>query len=74
MVDAVYMVDACFLVKAEALAFVPESRWKVQQGAFMDKQVKVLKVQGNKVKVVIESIGYSLVALIDKSNLTVVGK
>ena len=61
-------------VKAEAMAFVPESKWKVQQGAFMDKQVKVLKVQGNKVKVVIESIGYSLVALIDKSNLTVIGK
>lgn len=61
-------------VKAEALGFAPETKLKVVRGAFMDKEVKVLKVQGNKVKVILESIGYSLVALIDKSNLTVSGK
>lgn len=61
-------------VKAEAIPMVPESKWRVERGALMDKQVKVLRVQGNKVRVIIESIGYSLIALVDRSNLTVAGK
>jgi hypothetical protein len=35
----------------------------------MDKEATVLKVRGNKVQVVIESIGYSLVAFVDKTNI-----
>jgi transcription antitermination factor NusG len=56
-------------VLAEPLDLRPESRVLVRQGIFMDKEATVIKVQGNKVRVVIESIGYSLVALVDKKNL-----
>lgn len=59
-------------VVAEALPIGPDSRLKIQRGIFMDKEVKVLKVQRNKVQVIIESIGYSLVAFIDKSNLAAI--
>ena len=59
-------------VKAEALAIGPDTRLKVKRGLLMDREVKVLKVLGNKVRVVIESIGYSLVASVDRSNLAVI--
>src|SRR4249919_3531093 len=56
-------------VMAEPLNLQPDSKVLVRQGIFMDKEATVIKVQGNKVRVVIESIGYSLVALVDKKNL-----
>jgi transcription antitermination factor NusG len=43
----------------------------IRQGAFMDKEATVVKVVHNKVQVIIESIGFSLVAVIDKSNVAV---
>lgn len=46
----------------------------IRRGVFMDKQATVVKVVHNKVQVIIESIGFSLVALIDKSNLAVIEK
>jgi len=46
----------------------------IRQGAFMDKEAVVRKIINNKAQVIIESIGYSLVAVIDKSNLTMIGK
>ena len=61
-------------VKAEALAIGPDSRLKVKRGILMDKEVKVVKVMGNKVRVIIESIGYSLVASVDRSNLVAIEK
>jgi len=42
---------------------------RIDKGIFMNKEAKVMKVVNRKVQVVIESIGYSLVALIDRSNL-----
>jgi transcription antitermination factor NusG len=56
-------------VLAEPLDLRTDSRVLVRQGIFMDKEATVIKVQGNNVRVVIESIGYSLVALVDKKNL-----
>ena len=50
----------------------PQTKVRIQQGLFMDKEATILKVHKNKVQVVIESIGYSLVALIDKSNVEAV--
>jgi len=47
-----------------------DSRVTIRQGLFMDHEAKVIKVEGNRVKVVIESIGYSLIASIDKKNLS----
>lgn len=46
----------------------------IRQGAFMDQEATVLKVINNKVRVTIESIGYSLVATIDISNALAAGK
>lgn len=43
----------------------------ITKGAFMDKEAKVMKIMNNKVQVVIESIGYSLVALVNKTNLAI---
>ena len=43
----------------------------IRQGVFMDREAKVLRVFNNKVQVVIESIGYSLVATVSRFNLAV---
>ncbi len=53
------------------LSLEMDSKVTIRRGAFMDKQATVLKVLKNKVQVVIESIGFSLVAVIDRSNIAV---
>lgn len=55
-------------VRAVPIDLKVDTRITIAKGAFMDKEAKVLKIMNNKVQVVIESIGYSLVAVIDKSN------
>ncbi|HWB94626.1 MAG TPA: UpxY family transcription antiterminator [Puia sp.] len=50
------------------------SQVTVRNGPFMDKQAKVVKVLNKKVKVLIESIGYYLVATVDRSNLDLAGQ
>ena len=57
-------------VVAEPLQLKEDSRVTINQGLFMDHEAKVLKIEGNRVKVVIESIGYSLIASVDKKNLS----
>ena len=44
----------------------------IRKGALMDKQAKVVEVINNQVRVVIESIGFELTALVEKSNVRVV--
>lgn len=61
-------------VIAEPLQLRTEEKVKIRQGIFMDKEATVLKVHGNKVKLIIHSIGYSLVAYIDRSNLAMIEK
>jgi transcription antitermination factor NusG len=51
-----------------------DARITIRRGALMDKEATVVKVMNNKVQVIIESIGFSLVALIDRSNLSVIEK
>jgi transcription antitermination factor NusG len=46
----------------------------IRQGAFMNKEGRVVNVVNKKVRVLIESIGYALVAVVAKSNVEVVGK
>jgi transcription antitermination factor NusG len=58
-------------VQAVPLDLKTDSRVTIQRGVLMDKNARILKVFNNKVQVVIESIGYTLVALVDKSNLAV---
>jgi len=61
-------------VVAEPISLRPDSKVKIRQGIFMDKDATVIKLRGNKVQVIIESIGYSLVAFIDKSNVAMIEK
>jgi transcription antitermination factor NusG len=59
-------------VKAEPLSIKPDMKVTIQQGLFMDKEATVVKVLNSKVQVIIESIGYSLIAFIDKSNVAII--
>ena len=61
-------------VTAEPLQLKEDSRVTIKQGLFMDHEAKVLKIEGNRVKVVIESIGYSLIASVDKKNLSTLNR
>jgi transcription antitermination factor NusG len=58
-------------VVAVPLSLQTDSKVTIRRGAFMDKKATVIKVLRNKVQVVIESIGFSLVAVIDRSNVVV---
>ena len=57
-------------VLAEPMQLKEDGKVTIRQGLFMDHEAKILKIEGNRVKVVIESIGYTLVASIDKKNLS----
>jgi transcription antitermination factor NusG len=46
------------------------SRITIQRGAFMNKRAKVIRLLNNKVQVIIESIGFTLLAIVDKSNVS----
>ena len=61
-------------VRAEPLDLEMNDKIKIQRGLLMNKEARVVKVLNNKVKVIIESIGYSLIAVIDRSNVISVGK
>jgi transcription antitermination factor NusG len=56
-------------VQAVPFEIHTDARVMIQRGVFMDKEAKVVRVMNNKVQVIIESIGYSLLAVIDKSNI-----
>lgn len=58
-------------VKAIPMELRADSRVTIRQGAFMDQEATVVKMINNKVQVIIKSIGYSLVATIDKSNVVI---
>jgi hypothetical protein len=57
-------------VAAEPLQLRKNSRMVINQGLFMDQEVQVIKIEGNRVKVVIESMGYSLIASVERKNLS----
>jgi transcription antitermination factor NusG len=57
-------------VQATPIEFLPEARVVIRGGVMMDKEATIQRVLNNKVEVLIESLGYRLVAYIDKSNLT----
>jgi transcription antitermination factor NusG len=61
-------------VWTEPIDLQEDAKVVIRRGAFMDKEARVVKVTNNKVRVLIESIGYSLVAIVARSNVEVVGK
>lgn len=61
-------------VKAEPIDLRKDTRITINKGVFMDKEAKVVKLLNNKVCVVIESLGYSLVAVVSKSDVSLTAK
>ncbi|GAC1448852.1 MAG: hypothetical protein NVSMB7_10670 [Chitinophagaceae bacterium] len=64
-------------VSAEPLAIKPNDVVMITSGALMDKKGKVIRKLGNRVELEIESLGYKLVAYVDKdrvSKVPVTGK
>ena len=57
-------------VMTEPIQLKEDGSVTIRQGFFMDHEAKILKIEGNRVKVEILSIGYSLVAMVDKKNLS----
>jgi transcription antitermination factor NusG len=60
-------------VRVEPLQLQTDAKVTILQGALMDKEATVIKVLNNKVLVNIESLGHSLVAMVEKSNLAMAG-
>ena len=57
-------------VHVEPLELKKDTKITIRKGAFMDKEAKVVQVlSNNKVQVVIESLGYALVAVVERSNV-----
>ena len=61
-------------VVAEPLHLEKDGRVTITRGLFMDHQAKVITVEGNRVKVVIESLGYTLIASVEKRNLSTINR
>lgn len=59
-------------VVAEPLDVAPSQEIVVTGGAMMDTKGKVLNVKGKKVEVLLDFIGYKLVAYIDKQHVRVI--
>jgi transcription antitermination factor NusG len=56
-------------VQIHALDVQPQAKVLIRSGVFMDKEAVVQRVLHRTVEVVIESLGYKLVAMVSKSNL-----
>src|SRR3954470_2713645 len=56
-------------VEVVKMDFEPENRVRVIAGPMMDQEGKILEVKNKTVKLCIDSLGYMLIAYIDKSKL-----
>lgn len=61
-------------VSLEKIELQPSQKVKIKRGVFMELEGQVIKVLNNKAIVVINSLGYQIVAQIKKSNLEAVKK
>lgn len=61
-------------VQVEPLDLKEDAEVSIRAGAFMDRRGRVMKVLNNRVQVLIESIGFRLVAVVEKSNIAVIEK
>jgi transcription antitermination factor NusG len=57
-------------VQVEQLELKPNSKVQINSGVFMDKEATVLNVTKKKIRVIIESIGFALIANIDRSKIS----
>lgn len=58
-------------VEAVSSEFYKDQIVRVNEGIFVDEQGKVIDTQNNRVRIVIKSLGYDLIADFDKSKLSV---
>ena len=56
-------------VRAEPIELKADQKVKIYSGVLMDREARVVRVKGSYVEVIIESLGYRLVANIEKSNI-----
>jgi transcription antitermination factor NusG len=56
-------------VRVEPLELKKDAKITIRKGALMDKEATVVQILNNKVQVVIESLGYVLVAVVDRTNV-----
>jgi transcription antitermination factor NusG len=61
-------------VRVEPIDLRPNEKVRIQSGILMDEEARILRIHGKRVQIVIESLSYSLVAVVDRSNLRLVGK
>ncbi len=59
-------------VEAQSINVDKNSRVKIESGVFMNLEGKVIKVKNKEVEILIESIGYRLVALLPKSKVSII--
>ena len=57
-------------VEVHSLKVEPNQRVKIASGPLMDQEGKVLDVRNKKVKIAIDSLGYVLIAYVERSKLT----
>ena len=57
-------------VSAESLSIKPNDKVIIRSGALMDKQGKVIRHSGSRVELEIESLGYKLVAYVERRNVS----
>lgn len=56
-------------VSVESLDLKPDDNVVIRSGALMDKKARVIRDFGNRVEVVVESLGYKLVAFVRKRDV-----
>ncbi|HET9055415.1 MAG TPA: UpxY family transcription antiterminator [Chitinophagaceae bacterium] len=56
-------------VQVEPISLSPNQRVRIKKGIFMEKEGEVLKILNNRVVIAIESLGYQLIAQVNKTNV-----
>lgn len=59
------------VLEVKPVSIAVNSKVKIDQGLFMDKEATVIKVMKKRVELRIDSIGYTLIASLDRSNVSV---
>jgi transcription antitermination factor NusG len=67
-------LDEYETVEAVKMQLEPQDKVRIIAGPMMDKEGRILDVKNKTVKLCIESLGYMLIAYIDKSKLVVLNK
>jgi len=58
-------------VWVEPIDLRKDARVRIRNGALMDKEATIVQVLNNKVQVIIESVGYCLLAVVEKHNVVI---